>query len=69
MAQPYVGKSFEPNNWIAAALLIPYGFFAHLGIMAGVLGLGDLLIGLAYLFALPGVISKRPTDLLDEAPR
>ncbi len=51
-------------RWIAAALLIPYGFFGHLGTMAGVLGLGDFLIGLVYLFVLPGVIGKRPTELL-----
>lgn len=51
-------------RWIAAALLISYGFFGHLGIMAGVLGVGDFLIGLFYLFVLPGVINKRPTDLL-----
>jgi hypothetical protein len=51
-------------RWISAALLIPYGFFAHLGVMAGVLGLGDFLIGLVFLFMLPNVISQRPTDLL-----
>ena len=51
-------------RWIAAALLISYGFFGHLGIMAGVLGLGDFLIGLVYLFVLPGVINKRPAALL-----
>lgn len=50
-------------RWIAASLLISYGFFGHLGIMAGVLGVGDFLIGLLYLFVLPGVINKRPTDL------
>jgi hypothetical protein len=51
-------------RWIAAALLIPYGFFGHLGIMAGVLGIGDLLIGIVFLFILPGVIGKRPADLV-----
>ena len=51
-------------RWIAAALLISYGFFGHLGIMAGVLGVGDFLIGLVYLFVLPGVINKRPAALL-----
>jgi hypothetical protein len=49
---------------IAAALLIPYGFFGHMGVMAGVLGLGDFLIGLVFLLVLPNAISKRPTDLL-----
>ena len=51
-------------RWIAAALLIFYGFFGHLGNMAGVLGTGDFLIGVLYLFVLPGVINKRPADLL-----
>jgi len=51
-------------RWIAAGLLIPYGFFGHLGFMAGVLGLGDVLIGLVFLFILPAVTSKRPADLL-----
>ena len=51
-------------RWIAAALLIFYGFFGHLGNMAGVLGTGDFLIGVLYLYVLPGVINKRPADLL-----
>lgn len=51
-------------RWIAAALLIPYGFFGHLGGMAGVLGLGDFLIGFVFLFILPNVIGKRPAELL-----
>ena len=51
-------------RWIAAALLISYGFFGHLGTMAGVLGTGDFLIGVLYLFVLPGVVNKGPADLL-----
>jgi hypothetical protein len=51
-------------RWIAAALLIPYGFFGHLGFMAGVIGPADFLIGLFFLLILPNVISKRPADLL-----
>lgn len=51
-------------RWIAAALLIPYGFFGHLGGMAGVLGSGDFLIGTVFLFFLPRAIGKRATTLL-----
>jgi len=50
-------------RWIAAGLTVSYGFFGHLGVMAGVLGLGDFLIGLVYLLILPNVIGKRPVDL------
>jgi len=39
-------------RFIAAALLIPYGFFDHMGVMAGVMGLGDLVIGVVYLAGL-----------------
>ena len=52
-------------RWIAATLLILYGFFGHLGVMAGVLGLGDFLIGLVFLFVLPKVISKRVSSRAD----
>jgi hypothetical protein len=51
-------------RWIAALLLVPYGFFGHLGFMAGVLGLGDFLIGLVFLFILPEVIGKSRGNLL-----
>lgn len=51
-------------RWIAALLLIPYGFFGHLGFMAGVLGLGDFLIGLVFLFILPEVTGKSRGKLL-----
>jgi hypothetical protein len=51
-------------RWISAALLIPYGFFGHVGIMAGVLGLGDFLIGVVFVLILPNAIGKRPADLL-----
>ena len=51
-------------RWIAAALLISNGFFGHLGLVTGVFGLVDFLIGLVFLFILPGVIGKRPADLL-----
>jgi hypothetical protein len=74
MAQMFGSRDLRTNGWIifwegilrwiAAALLIPYGFFGHLGVAAGVIGLGDFLIGLVYLFILPNVISRRPADLL-----
>lgn len=51
-------------RWIAAALLVPYGFLGHMGAMAGFLGIGDFLIGLVYLFILPGVVVKRPAELI-----
>lgn len=51
-------------RWIAAGLLVPYGFFGQLGVMAGVIGTVDFLIGLVFLFVLPRVIGKRPVDLM-----
>lgn len=51
-------------RWIAAALLVPYGFFGHMGFMAGVLGLGDFTIGLVFLLILPDVIGKSRGQLL-----
>jgi hypothetical protein len=40
-------------RYIAALLLIPAGLFGDLGLIAAPLGLGDLAIGLAYMFGLP----------------
>jgi len=40
-------------RYIAALLLIPAGLFGDLGLIAVPLGLGDLAIGLAYMFGLP----------------
>jgi len=51
-------------RWIAAALLISYGFCGHLGSMAGVLGSGDFLVGMVFLFVLPRAIDKRAATLL-----
>lgn len=50
-------------RWMAAALLIPYGFFGHLGTMAGVIGVGDFLIGFVFLILLPKAIGKNASDL------
>ena len=40
-------------RYVAAGLLIPAGLFGDLGLMAVPLGLGDLAIGLVYMFGLP----------------
>jgi hypothetical protein len=40
-------------RYIAALLLIPAGLFGELGLIAAPLGLGDLAIGLVYMFGLP----------------
>jgi hypothetical protein len=51
-------------RWIAALLLIPYGFFGHMGTMAGILGVGDFLIGAVYLFGLPQTLGRSHAALL-----
>jgi hypothetical protein len=40
-------------RYVAALLLVPAGLFGDLGLVAVPLGLGDLAIGLAYMFGLP----------------
>jgi hypothetical protein len=40
-------------RYLAALLLIPAGLFGDLGLIAVPLGLGDLAIGLVYMFGLP----------------
>jgi hypothetical protein len=40
-------------RWMAAAILIFYGFAGHLGVMAGVMGLVDFLIGFIFVIVLP----------------
>jgi hypothetical protein len=40
-------------RYFAALLLIPAALFGDLGLIAGPLGLGDLAIGLVYMFGLP----------------
>ena len=39
-------------RFAAFAVLVPYGLFGDIGVMAAVLGLGDLLAGLGYLYGL-----------------
>lgn len=40
-------------RYVAALLLIPAGLFGDLGLVTVPLGLGDLCIGLVYMFGLP----------------
>ncbi|SFK45102.1 hypothetical protein [Methylocapsa palsarum] len=43
-------------RYAAALLLVPAGLFGDLGLIAVPLGLGDLAIGLVYMFGLPGAL-------------
>ena len=40
-------------RYVAALLLIPAGLFSDIGLIAVPMGLGDLAIGLVYMFGLP----------------
>lgn len=40
-------------RYVAALVLVPAGLFGDLGLIAVPLGLGDLAIGLVYMFGLP----------------
>jgi len=40
-------------RYVAALVLIPAGLFGDIGLIAALLGLGDLVIGLVYAFGLP----------------
>jgi hypothetical protein len=51
-------------RYVAALLLIPAGLFGDIGIVAALLGLGDLLIGLVYMFGLPRELGRAHADLL-----
>lgn len=51
-------------RWMAAAVLIAYGFAGHLGVMAGVMGLVDLLIGFVFVFILPKTVRISHLNLL-----
>jgi hypothetical protein len=50
-------------RYIAALLLIPAGLFGDLGLIAVPLGLGDLAIGLVYMFGLPKYFGISHSDL------
>ena len=45
-------------------LFTGFGFFGDLGTIMGILGIGDLVIGLVYLIGLPKALHASPTDLL-----
>lgn len=51
-------------RYIAALLLIPAGLFVDLGLIAVPLGLGDLIIGLVYMYGLPRELVVSHRDLL-----
>lgn len=51
-------------RYIAALLLIPAGLFGDLGLIAVPLGLGDLVIGLVYMYGLPKELVVSHRDLL-----
>ena len=51
-------------RFVAALVLIPAGVFGDIGLIAAILGLGDLLIGLAYVFGLTKELGRSHADLL-----
>ena len=51
-------------RYLAALVLIPAGLFGEVGLIAVPLGLGDLAIGLVYMFGLPKELGVSHADLL-----
>ncbi len=51
-------------RFIAALILVPAGLLSDIGLIAAVLGLGDLAIGLAYVFGLTRELGASHEDLL-----
>ena len=51
-------------RYIAALLLIPSGLFGDLGLIAVPLGLGEIVIGLIYMFGLPKELGLSHSALL-----
>jgi hypothetical protein len=51
-------------RYAAALLLIPAGLFGDLGLIAVPMGLGDLAIGLVYMFGLPKELGLSHSALL-----
>jgi len=51
-------------RFVAALILIPAGVFGDIGLIAAILGLGDLSIGLAYVFGLTKELGRSHEDLL-----
>jgi len=58
-----------PLRYVAALVLIPAGLFGDIGVVAALLGLGDLLIGLVYTFGLPGELRRSHADLAFDRSR
>ncbi|WP_292528610.1 hypothetical protein [Methylocystis sp.] len=51
-------------RYVAAIVLIPAGVFGDVGLIAALLGLGDLVIGLIYAFGLPRELAVSHRALL-----
>ena len=51
-------------RYAAALLTIPAGLFGGTGLLAAGMGLGDLAIGLVYMFGLPRALKVSHSDLL-----
>ena len=51
-------------RYVAALVLIPAGLFGDIGRVAALLGLGDLAIGLVYMFGLPPALGRSHADLM-----
>ena len=54
-------------RYIAALVLVPAGLFGDVGLIAVPLGLGDLAIGLVYMFGLPKELGLSQRALLSDA--
>jgi hypothetical protein len=54
-------------RYIAALVLIPAGLFGDLGLITVPLGLGDLAIGLVYMFGLPKELGVSHRALLSDS--
>jgi len=53
-------------RYAAALVIIPAGLFGDIGRIAALLGLGDLAIGLVYMFGLPKELGLSHTALLND---
>ena len=51
-------------RYISALVLVPAGLFGDVGLITVPLGLGDLAIGLVYMFGLPKELGVSHADLL-----
>ena len=51
-------------RFIAALILVPAGLLSDIGLIAAVLGLGDVAIGLVYVFGLTRELDASHEDLL-----